>query len=338
MISVIIPIYNRANYIIDCIDSVLQQTYKDLEIIVVDDGSTDNLKEVLSKYGDRIIYIHKENGGVSSARNEGIRRCKGEYIAWLDSDDRWMPFKLELELGILSRLPENVAFIYSDFACSCGANGKESQSYIREYFFTMNTYKLEFGTMFRNNSNASEINTSLKPLLRYDPQVYWGDVSEKAMLGPLFLLSSELIRKSVVDEVGYFNEQYQTGEDYEYHIRIAKKYEIAYVDVPTLMYRRYHADQLSSANMELESNRSWLRTTIELGVNDKAYYSKNKGIVDKRMAHIYYGLGLAQFKRKDFQNAVGSFSRSIKIKPSQRKVYLYLILAAANSLFAGIFG
>lgn len=92
MVSVIIPVYNRAHYIKECLDSVLSQTYKDYEIIVVDDGSTDNVKEVLLPNMQQIRYIYKENGGAASARNVGIMHAKGDYIAWLDSDDRWLPF------------------------------------------------------------------------------------------------------------------------------------------------------------------------------------------------------------------------------------------------------
>jgi glycosyltransferase involved in cell wall biosynthesis len=106
MVSVIIPAYNRVQYIKGCLNSVLNQTYKDYEIIVVDDGSTDNTKEVLTFHGNKIRYIYQENKGEAGARNEGIRNTKGDYIAWLDSDDRWLDFKLDLQIKIFEKIKE----------------------------------------------------------------------------------------------------------------------------------------------------------------------------------------------------------------------------------------
>lgn len=97
-VSVIIATYNRAHYICDAIDSVLAQTYKDYEIIVVDDGSTDNTKEMLDKYNGKIRYTYQANSGVSAARNLGVNLSKGQYLAFLDSDDMWLPEKLEKQM------------------------------------------------------------------------------------------------------------------------------------------------------------------------------------------------------------------------------------------------
>lgn len=94
--SIIVPTYNRENLLKRAIDSILSQTFRDFELIIIDDGSTDNTKEVVETYkDDRIIYIYKENGGINSARNRGLKVARGEYIAFCDSDDDWLPEKLE---------------------------------------------------------------------------------------------------------------------------------------------------------------------------------------------------------------------------------------------------
>jgi len=100
-ISVIIPTYNRANFIDVAIKSVLNQSYQDFEIIIVDDGSTDNTEEIVKNFNDfRINYFfHKFNQGISAARNTGIKACQGKYIAFLDSDDEWLPEKLDKKEG-----------------------------------------------------------------------------------------------------------------------------------------------------------------------------------------------------------------------------------------------
>jgi len=122
-VSVIIPTYNRVNYICEAIDSVLNQSFKDYEIIVIDDGSLDNTKKVLAKYDGKIRYFYQKNEGISSARNKGIKEAKGEYIAFLDSDDFWMKEKLEIQADILDR-SSDIALTYC-YAKRIDTNNRE---------------------------------------------------------------------------------------------------------------------------------------------------------------------------------------------------------------------
>src|SRR3954447_14398775 len=107
-VSVVIPAYNSAWCIDHAIDSVLAQTYHDYEIIVVDDGSTDETRDVVQRYGIAVRLVCKPNGGMSSARNRGISEARGRYIAFLDSDDRWLPTKLALQVALLDTHPDVV--------------------------------------------------------------------------------------------------------------------------------------------------------------------------------------------------------------------------------------
>jgi glycosyltransferase involved in cell wall biosynthesis len=108
LVSVIIPTYNRAGCIGEAVESALNQTYKDFEIIVVDDGSTDNTKEVLEPCLDRIRYLYQNNAGVSAARNLGIQEASGQWVAFLDSDDVWMPEKLAVQMSFVHKHPQVV--------------------------------------------------------------------------------------------------------------------------------------------------------------------------------------------------------------------------------------
>ncbi len=121
-VSIVIPTYNRETIICKAIDSALSQTYKNLEIIIVDDGSTDNTKTVLEKYGSRLNYFYQENKGISGARNAGIKRSTGQYIAFLDSDDYWLPDKLEKQIELFLQYPE-----YGMVACQCASIGADGQ-------------------------------------------------------------------------------------------------------------------------------------------------------------------------------------------------------------------
>ena len=107
-VSVVIPAYNSAWCVDQAIDSVLAQTYRDYEIIVVDDGSTDTTRDVVQRYGNAVRLISKPNGGMSSARNRGISEARGRYIAFLDSDDRWLPTKLACQVELLETHPDVV--------------------------------------------------------------------------------------------------------------------------------------------------------------------------------------------------------------------------------------
>ena len=118
VVSVIIPTYNHAMYIERTLESVFQQTYKNYEIIVIDDGSTDNTQEVIKSYENKITYICKENEGTAKSRNLGLKIAKGKYVAFLDSDDLWMPQKLELQVTLLDKNID-IGLVCTDFEIFC---------------------------------------------------------------------------------------------------------------------------------------------------------------------------------------------------------------------------
>ena len=128
-VSIIIPVYNGADYLEECIESALDQTYPHIEVIVVNDGSDDNgaTEAVALSYGDRIRYFRKENGGVSSALNLGIRRMKGDYFSWLSHDDLYLPEKVAVQVEAVMRFPEETVMA----VCLAGQINRLSQS-IRE--------------------------------------------------------------------------------------------------------------------------------------------------------------------------------------------------------------
>src|SRR5262249_23742907 len=104
-VSVVIPSYNSAKYLRDAVDSVLKQTFRDFEVVVVDDGSTDDTQAVICRYVSSVRYIRQDNSGVADARNRGIEASRGHYIAFLDADDTWLKHKLEVQLTELKKKP-----------------------------------------------------------------------------------------------------------------------------------------------------------------------------------------------------------------------------------------
>ena len=132
-VSIIIPVFNGENYLNESIDSAISQTYDNLEVIVVNDGSTDNgmTEEIIKAYGDKVKYYYKQNGGVSSALNYGISRMNGEYFSWLSHDDKYSPTKVEDSIKLLARLENRERAMTIAFTGGCYINSKSE--YIKSF-------------------------------------------------------------------------------------------------------------------------------------------------------------------------------------------------------------
>ena len=199
-ISVVIPTYNYGRFVREAIDSVLAQTCAPLEIVVVDDGSTDDTEQIVRSYGDRVRYIRQENAGVAAARNTGIANARGEYIAFLDSDDVWLPEKLAKQLARFDSDP-GLGLVYA------GA----------ERFDESGTLSVELDGM--EGWIAPE-------LLRLERGVI---ASGSGMLLP----------KQVAEEVGGFDADLQPSEDWDFCYRVALRHRIGFVPEVLVRYRQH---------------------------------------------------------------------------------------------------
>jgi glycosyltransferase involved in cell wall biosynthesis len=206
LVSVIIPTYNRCGCLTRAIDSVLKQTYVHFELIVVDDGSTDGTPDLLKAYGPSLRVIRQKNGGVSSARNSGIRAAGGALIALLDSDDSWLPEKLEHQVAFFKTCPQ---------ASIC----QTEEIWIR---------------------NGKRVN----PKRRH--QKFSGMIFEKTLPLCLVSPSAVMMRSSLLKEVGLFDENLPACEDYDLWLRIAWKYPVYLIDTPLTVKHGGHPDQLSA--------------------------------------------------------------------------------------------
>ena len=208
LVSVIIPTYNRKMYVQEAIDSALAQTYPAVEIIVVDDGSTDGTGEILkARYDERIQYVYQDNQGESAARNKAIRLSHGQYIALLDSDDVWLPTKLEQQVRLMECQPE-VGLV------SCHALQIDAQ-----------------GNLTRTTPLRPQQTTNIVPL-------------EILILNSPLYCSTVLMRRSHLDEVGLFTEEIRYGEDRDLFLRVATRCKVGFVCEP-LISLRSHTDAQS---------------------------------------------------------------------------------------------
>lgn len=206
-VSVIIPTFNRGWAIREAIESVLLQDYPHIEIIVVDDGSTDDTPDILHAYGDRIQTLRQPNRGVSAARNSGIRHASGAFIAFLDSDDTWLKQKLSAQVLFFDKNPD---------ALIC----QTEEIWIR------------------NEKRVNPKNIHKKPS---------GSIFEPSLHLCLVSPSAVMMRQAFFDQAGVFDETLPACEDYDLWLRASISLPIYLIDTPLIVKRGGHPDQLSKA-------------------------------------------------------------------------------------------
>jgi glycosyltransferase involved in cell wall biosynthesis len=214
MVSVVITCYNYGQYLAECITSVINQTYKEFEIIIVNDGSTDNTDEIVIPFLQmpNFIYITQENSGQTVAKNSGIKISKGEFIAFLDADDFWHPTKLEKQVPLFKN---NVGVVYSLIQ------------------------------LIDENSKELDNGTTPKYL-----QPQRGLIRESIIFDNFIAFSSSIVKKECFAKAGMFDESLKMGIDWDLWLRISAEYHFDYVDEKLLYYRVGHSNQMSKNIIE----------------------------------------------------------------------------------------
>ena len=223
-VSVIIPTYNRADFISDCVQSVLAQTLPARELIIVDDGSTDATYKILSDLGFNSIsttktvlrYVFQENRGVSSARNLGIKEARSEYIALLDSDDLWLKGKLDRQAIAFKDDIRNSRLCHTD------------EIWIR---------------------NGVRVNQHKKH------KKHGGNVFQSCLKLCCISPSSSMMHRSVFEDFGFFDEDLPACEDYDFWLRYSSKEEVIFIDEPLIIKKGGHSDQLSGVHWGMDRFR-----------------------------------------------------------------------------------
>ena len=232
LVSVIIPTCNRGWVLQEAIDSVLAQDFEDFELIVVDDGSTDNTGEMLDSYEQDLIVIRQSNRGVSAARNRGIAEAAGLLIAFLDSDDLWLPRKLSRQVDFFNSNPDAVI-------------NQTEEIWIR---------------------NGVRVN----PRTRHHK--FSGMIFERSLALCLVSPSAVMTKRSLFDEIGLFDEDLPACEDYDLWLRVSWRYPVHLIETPLIIKRGGHADQLSKAPGLDKFRIQALKKVIESGQLEQDSY------------------------------------------------------------------
>jgi len=239
LVSVIIPTYNRAGTILKSVKSVLEQTYQNIEIIIVDDGSSDNTEDIINKLNSKKIrYVkHSKNMGAGAARNTGIKAARGKYISFQDSDDEWLPEKLEKQIEVIAGLPIEFGVVY------CG--------------------------ILKIGCNKNIYMPSFKNITLMDGDIYQ-ILLDEIMIGTVMILA----RRECFEAAGIFDETLKTLEDWELCLRIAGKYKFKFIK-DVLVYSYHSSDGVGEFKDYESSERIYQMHKEAINKSKKAVYRFN---------------------------------------------------------------
>ena len=277
LVSVVIPAYNMERFICDAVDSALSQTYKNIEVIVIDDGSKDRTKEILKKYAPNIRYIFKENAGLSAARNTGIKYAKGEYVAFLDADDRWLSQKIEKQIKAFNE-SDSIGLI------SCGVR------MINESGDILAVDKKE--EIYSNKNKFIE-------------KLYLSNFVSGG--------SQAVVKRSCFEKVGFFDENIQSSEDWDMWLRIAEQFDIRFVKevLVEALVRTASLSSASNAEKMITSDMYVIKKTFERVSAAKIIFVKPKAYSYRYFsaAHAFDKFGNIKKARKYIIRSIITYPR-----------------------------
>jgi GT2 family glycosyltransferase len=289
-ISIVLPTYNRAYCLAETLRSIQTQTYTNWEVLVIDDGSTDGTADVvraLQKDDGRIKYHHQSNTGVSGARNAGLRLAHGEWIAFLDSDDAWVPWKLSAQVACVQRLP-GIGMIWTDFDAVTPEGTIISRNHLRKFYSAYR--RIGEHRIFQHGRRFTELVPELSGIHEAlaTAEVRWGDVYSAMIAGNLVHTSTVLLSRERARAVGFFDERFRTGEDYDFHLRTCYEGPVALLDAPSMRYRiAGGADQLTARTYRVEIARNALATRLSAIARDRARISLSRGALRELVASAH---------------------------------------------------
>jgi glycosyltransferase involved in cell wall biosynthesis len=291
LVSCVISSYNRARLVPEAIDSALAQTYSPLEVIVVDDGSTDDTPQALAAYGDHIHVIRQKNAGTAAARNAGLAAASGEFVAWLDSDDAWLPGKIAAQVAAMAP--------HSDAA-----------------------------VVYTKCQPIDESGHPPPPSAPIDipPAVIRSDILRMLVVESEVMPSSCLVRRAAIDAVGGFDPAY-VAEDWELHFRLARAGRpFLYLDAPLTRYRVH--DQTKSKDKWGHALAMLnMRNAIEAARPDLLAADTSPAMVDayarhrRKYADAYYRVGKLSVQRGDVAAGAEMLRKAIRLNPWRLKYH-----------------
>jgi glycosyltransferase involved in cell wall biosynthesis len=285
--SVIIPSYNNSVFLPEAIESALSQSVSPLEVIVIDDGSTDNTRDIIEQYRRCIRYFFQENKGVAGARNRGIEEARGNLVAFLDADDIWLPEKLKRQVDYLAKHP-HAGLVHSD--------------------------------LFHWDDHTGE--KSLRPCGRHE---FSGPCYKRFFFGSRVLPSTVLIRKTCLSATFRFDERIRRAsvEDYDFFMRIARFYNLAYIDEPLILYRMHTSNATKQFLTMREGELYVVRKALMADPPLRREIGRSK--VNGRLFDLSFGIGYAYREASRRTDARRYFCMALSCRPYSLHTWLLYI-------------
>ncbi|MES2946962.1 MAG: glycosyltransferase [Pseudomonadota bacterium] len=299
LVSVVIPSYNSESYIRETLDSILAQTFRDFEILVVDDGSTDHTRDLVSAYGAPVRLITQQNAGVCAARNHGIQQARGQYICLVDHDDYWFPHKLSGQLEQLQTHPE-VGVVFSWFH------------------------------YWEPDSDGHFPTPSSIDLSHYPDGVsekYSGWIYHQFLLDCWMQTSTATFRREVFDRCGTFDESLPYSEDWDLWIRISREYPFLMLERPDTLYRQ-HPQQGNRAVRPIDYRTRLLSHSVaKWGLHSPDGRGLPKRVFNRQLSKYHADYGRHQLQAGHVVHALQAFWKAWKRSPAHWKCGAYMVAA-----------
>jgi GT2 family glycosyltransferase len=326
LVSVVVPTFNRAHVLQRAIDSVLAQGHREIEVIVVDDGSTDDTSDLVQRVyveDKRVHYVGLPHGGVSVARNAGIGLATGGFIAFLDSDDAWQPWHLSLQLAALDKHPE-VGLVWTDMEAVDASGAVVATSYRTEHMSAWRNFTLD--DLFASSFPLTSLGVDL-PTGADGGRLYVGDIFSKLILGALIHTSSVVLRRERLDDVGRFDELMPTGEDYEFYLRVCRAGPVAFADVADTRYQIGTRDRLSGPAMSLAIAKAYLQVLDATLARDGDRITLPPSTIAAARAYAHRWVGEVHLQEGSAGMARRHLAESLRLRPAQPRAFVLLGLA-----------
>jgi glycosyltransferase involved in cell wall biosynthesis len=329
LVSVVVPTYNRAHLIGRTIESVLQQSYRTVELVIVDDGSKDDTAGFIEReYGKepRVRYVRKDNGGPASARNVGFSHARGDYVALLDSDDTWYPWKLELQIACMERDPQ-LGMTWTDMEMIDVEGRVADPRHLRSMYSAYRWFTDE--QIFSSSIRLDEI---ASPGLRAtvgDARLRTGDIFSKMIMGNLVHTSTVVLRRERLEKVRGFDESLRySGEDYDFHLRTTREGPVGLLDLPAIRYQQGMPDRLTARRYGIHMAENLLKTIEPVVARDRQRIDLPEHMIRRTLAKAHAWVAFERLELGEAATARAHYLRSLRHWPWQPQLAKPFFFAA----------